>query len=124
MESEETYFKWIHNYLSSREQLVKFNGTKSALTNITCGVPQGSILGPLLFLIYINDLTTLVDTTFIIMFADDTSIFIQGNNIHTMQNELNSEKKKCLWLKMNKLSLNIQKTHTMTFSNMYSIRQE
>ena len=91
MESEETYSKWIHNYLSSREQLVKINGTKSAITNITCGVPQGSILGPLLFLIYINDLTTLVDTTFTIMFADDTSIFIQGKDIHEMENELNSE---------------------------------
>ena len=93
MESEETYSKWIHNYLSSREQLVKFNGTKSALTNITCGVPQGSILGHFLFLIYINDLTTLVDTTFIIMFADDTNIFIQGKDIHEMENELNSEVK-------------------------------
>ena len=116
--------QWIRNFLSNRQQRVKFYGTKSSLKNITCGVPQGSILGPLLFLIYINDLSTLSDTTFTIMFADDTSIFIQGNNIDEMENVLNSEiKKLSLWLNINKLSLNIQKTHTVTFSNTISIRE-
>ena len=109
--------QWIQNYLSNRQQRVK-------LSNITCGVPQGSILGPLLFLIYINDLTTLCDKILTIMFADDTSIFIQGNNIHEMEIAMNSEiKRLSIWLKINKLSLNIKKTHTMTFSNTKSIRE-
>jgi hypothetical protein len=68
------------------------------------------MLGPLLFLIYINDLTTLSDKMLTIMFADDTSIFIQGNNIHEMEIAMNSEiKRLSIWLKINKLSLNIKK---------------
>ena len=63
------------------------NWTTSTLNNLTCGVPQGSMLGPLIFLIYRNDLTTLSDT----MFADDTSIFIQGHNIHEMEIAMNSD---------------------------------
>ena len=91
--------QWIQNYLSNRQQRVKLKGTTSTLSNITCGVPEGSILGPLLFLIYINDLTTLSDKMLTIMFADDTSIFIQGNNIHEMEIAMNSEiKRLCIWL--------------------------
>ena len=81
-------------------------------------------MGPLLFLIYINDLTTLSDKMLTIMFADDTSICIQDNNIHEMEIAMNSEiKRLSIWLKINKLSLNINKTHTMTFSNTKSIRE-
>ena len=72
MELEETYF--------SGQRRVKLKVTTSTLSDITCGVPQGSILGPLLFLVYITDLTTLSDKMLSIMFTDDTSIFIQGTN--------------------------------------------
>ena len=67
-------------------------------------------MGSLLFLIYINDLTTLSDKMLTIMFAHDTSIFIQGNNIHEMEIAMNSEiKRLSIWLKINKLSLNVKK---------------
>ena len=68
-------------YLSERKQTIPFCGTNSALKNIICGVPQGSILGPLLFLMYINDVGVVCQVTFPIMFADDTNLFIQGENL-------------------------------------------
>ena len=73
--------QWIQNYLAKRKQTVIFHGTNSALKNIICGVPQGSILGPLLFLIYINDVSAVSQVTFPIMFADDKNFFIQGKNL-------------------------------------------
>ena len=98
------------DHLLKRKQTVIFHGTNSALKNITCGVPQGSILGPLLFLIYINDLSVVSQVTFPIMFADDTNFFIQGENWEKMENDLNIELKKLtIWLKTNKLPLNIKK---------------
>ena len=70
----------ISNYLTSRNQLVKFNGEKSNLGTIEFGVPQGSVLGPLLFLIYINDIINCSKTSRFVLFADDTNIFISANN--------------------------------------------
>ena len=67
--------QWIQNYLAKRKRTLIFHWTNSALKNITCGVPQGSILGPLLFLIYINDLSVVSQVTFPIMFANDTNFF-------------------------------------------------
>ena len=66
---------WFKSYLTDREQFVTFNGVSSATKLISCGVPQGSILGPLLFLIYINDLHAVCKNTFPILFADDTNLF-------------------------------------------------
>ena len=99
--------QWIQNYVSNRQQRVKLKGTTSTLSNITCEIPQGSFLRPLLFLIYINDLTIVCDKMLTIMFAADTRIFIQGNNIHEIA--MNSEiKRLSIWLKINKRSLNIK----------------
>ena len=73
------FIQWLQSYLSSRQQPVRISETNSDLKHIICGVPGGSILGPLLFLIYIHDLSVLSQTTFPIMYADDTNIvFIQG----------------------------------------------
>ena len=83
---------------------------KSSLKSIRCGVPQGSILGPLFFLIYINDLVSVCQHSMPILFADDTNLFINGDDSLQMVHMLNAELDNISnWLKANKLSLNVKK---------------
>ena len=73
--------KWFQSYLSDRYQYVTYNGLESSKIAIKCGVPQGSILGPLLFLIYINDLSTVCNYMMPLFFADDTNLFSSDHDI-------------------------------------------
>ena len=85
---KENELLWFENYLKNRQQFVNVNDGKSSFKYISKGVPQGSILGPLLFLIYINDLASCT-TLFTLLFADDTSFLISGKNLPDMINQLN-----------------------------------
>ena len=109
---------WFKSYLADRKQYVKFENIKSTTLSIKCGVPQGSILGPLLFLLYINDIEAVSKKLFLILFADDSSAFISGKDLTEITLSMNIELKQIsIWLQANKLSINIGKTHFMIFSS-------
>ena len=92
------------------------NGTSSETKYIRCGVPQGSILGPILFILYINDLSSASSILFPILFADDTSVFIEGKKLEDTIQILNTELEKITnWLSANKLTINSIKSHYMVF---------
>ena len=107
---------WFKSYLDSRKQYVEYNGTKSDEQIISCGVPQGSILGPLLFLLYINDLASVSNKLYTLLFANDSNMFISGKNLNDLIDTMNMEMIKVIeWLQVNELSLNLKKTYFMVF---------
>ena len=110
--------EWYRSYLQHRQQYVSLNNHFSDMQEINCGVPQGSILGPLLFIIYINDFHRSSDVLSFILFADDSNVFFSNKNPHTLVQIINTELNKLAqWIRANKLSLNLQKTKYMIFSN-------
>ena len=110
--------KWFKSYLENRVQKVYTNETLSNIREVLCGVPQGSILGPLLFLIYINDLANSSNALLFRLFADDTNIFMADSNLNRLQTNMNTELKKVNeWLKCNFLSLNTSKTKFLLFEH-------
>ena len=115
---------WFQSYLNNKYQFVTYNGVSSDKKEVKCGIPQGSILGPLLFLIYINDLSDVCKCSLPILFADDTNLFHRGSDLSVIENAFNKELAGISrWLKGNKPSLNLKKTHYMKFSRKKSNHQ-
>ena len=107
----------IQDYLTGRTQKVKINETVSKPKHVTCGIPQGSVLGPLLFIIYINDLNSLSENLKIITFADDTSLFLSDMHYENLESVMNKELQSVkTWFDSNKLKLNIEKTCFQIFT--------
>ena len=108
---------WFRDYLRDRKQSVKVpSGEKSELKKVNLGVPQGSVLGPLLFLLYMNDLAFCVPEFQTILFADDTSLSLAGQNYNQLLVEFNQLLGRVSdWLRVNLLSLNVSKTKYMLF---------
>ena len=110
-----TYFSL---YLSNRKQYVYLNGTRSDLSHIKCGVPQGSILGPKFFILYINDICNCSNVLQFILFVDDTNIFYLSSQYEVLSTVISHELSNLrTWFALNKLSLNVLKTNYMIFTN-------
>ena len=109
---------WFKLYISNRKQTVSIDGPISNYELISCGVPQGSVLGPLLFLIYINDIPNSSNVFSFHLFADDTSILCEHKNLKKLQDMVNIELSKLSqWLKTNRLSLNVKNTNFVIFKS-------
>ena len=111
---------WFVRYLSNRQQSLIYDGYQSELKVTRCGVPQGSILGPMLFLLYINDLTNVSSVYMSILFADDSNLFCTGTDPKNMIRQVKEELAKIYaWINANTSSLNIDKINFM-FMPKYS----
>ena len=107
---------WFTSYLNNRKQRVKLSSQFSPYADISCGVPQGSILGPLLFLIYINDMKNSTKHSIVHHFADDTNLLCSDRCEKSLKKKLNEDLKLIYtWLCANRLSLNVDKTEFIVF---------
>ena len=101
----------IEGFLSNRQQYVKLGDNKSDVVTTHIGTPQGSGLSPLLFLVFINDIVNCSDALCFSLFADDTCIFMEDNNLASLYNRLNFELAKVeRWMSANRLLLNVSKS--------------
>ena len=111
------FTKWFKSYLGGRQQIVIANETRSDPGTVSCGVPQGSILGPLLFLCYVNDMPISVKCK-LLLYADDSALIVSGSDPQEIADMLSKELESCRkWLMDNKLSLHLGKTESILFGS-------
>lgn len=114
----------LESYLTSRSQSVNVNGVASGFMSVRHGVPQGSVLGPLLFIVYVNDLFYYLTPNSLIMYADDATLLRSHNDINQLRLVIDeTEMRAEAWFDANKLKLNHDKTQRITFSTVSGIRE-
>ena len=117
--------KLLSSYLKDRRQYVKGDDVESIILNVLCGVPQGSVLGPLLFIIYINDIVSCSSELTSLLFADDAVLILSHESIKYLEKKFNSEIGKLHhWFIANRLTLNLKKTKFMLFSKQQKKKQK
>ena len=115
---------WFQSYLSDRKQQTFIDGAQSDFCNITCGIPQGSILGPLLFTIYINDLPSCDLFSKPRLYADDTTLTTSAEDPWVLEYKMNYDMNLIQsWLSANKLTLNVKKTKYMLIGSQFKLSQ-
>ena len=113
-----TLLEWLRSYLTNRSQYVELNGKKSRVTIIEYGVPQGSLLGPHLFLVYVNDMSGCVTVRELHLYADDTTAFVIGNNMEEVIDLLNILARDIHnWCNKNKLTVHTGKSEVLIIQN-------
>ena len=114
--------RWLQDYLSNRKQFTHVNGTDSKLQTVNIGVPQGSVLGPLLFIVYVNDIAAATGADQVRLFADDSNIFVADKDPAVLKNKMVD--KMChlnLWFTSNKMTNNVSKAAYSIFTNQSTI---
>lgn len=115
---KDTEHQWFNNYLSDRHQCVVHNSCMSDELCIKCGVPQGSILGPTLFVLFVNDFPSVIRHSKVVLYADDTVLLYASDSINDIQQHLVSDLTAAsTWFKQNKLHLNIAKCKWTLFGS-------
>ena len=116
-----TTLAWFRSYLDQRRQYVSYLGTQSNTMVMSFGVPQGSVLGPLLFILYSNDTPNSLIHCKTILFADDTTVYIAGDNQQALYDQVNTDLKNLTdWFRANQLSVNPSKPNISYFQEMYN----
>lgn len=117
--------QWFEFYLSNRSQLVNVGKINSDIANVPCGVPQGSILGPLLFLCFVNDMVISIDPDCkLLLYADESTIPFFHKDLDLIANKLGKVLESCSeWLVDNKLSLHLGKTECILFGSKRKLKK-
>ena len=117
---------WLQSYLSTgnRSQLTLANGVLSSAQPVRCGVPQGSTLGPLLFLVYINDLPNVITESNLHLFADDTVVYCSNKDPQRARNSVQGDLHDIAqWGCNNKITINVKKTKSVTFGTKHMLKK-
>ena len=111
---ERTSYNWFTSYLTNREQFCHWDGANSSRDILKCGIPHGSCLGPLIFLLYANDFENCLEYTTPNMYADDTCVTIASENLNDLITDVKNELENIsTWMRINKISLNASKSEFM-----------